>query len=200
MQIKSPLIVGITGGIGSGKSIICQIFKSLTVPVYDADSRARWLMENDQTLINNIKNQFGEAIYQNGILQRESLAKLVFPFPEKLAVLNSLTHPAVAEDFQKWVGTHRCAPYVIKEAALFIESGTYKILDELILVTAPVEVRIKRVLERDKHRTEQDIKNIIERQTSDDEKRKFCSFEIVNDGVDPVLDKVLALDENFSMR
>ncbi len=197
MEENRPLLVGVTGGIGSGKSIICRIFQTLGAPVYDADSKARWLMENDLKLINDIKREFGEKVYLNNVLQREYLAGVVFPNPDKLKILNSLTHPAVAVDFEKWVLERSNYPYLIKEAALFIESGTFKQLDKIILVTAPIEIRIERILKRDRHRSRKDIESLMERQLPDSEKRLFSDYEIVNDGTSLLLQKVLDLDLEF---
>jgi len=197
MGQNKALLVGVTGGIGSGKSIVCKVFQTLGVPVYDADSKARWLMESDPNLINAIKNEFGEQSYVHNELQREYLAKIVFPNPEKLKILNALTHPAVAIDFEKWVTLNSNSPYLVKEAALFIESGSYKFLDKIILVTAPDKIKIERVLKRDKHRTEQEVKSIIERQFPDSEKRVHCDYEIVNDGSIPILQQIIDLNKEF---
>lgn len=194
---NKPLLVGITGGIGSGKSTICKIFSSFGVPVYDADSRARWLMNNNDGLILKIKNEFGEASYKDGFLDRTHLAQVVFSTPEKLKKLNSLTHPAVALDFENWVSWHSTVPYLIKEAALLIESASYKQLDELILVAAPIETRIKRVLKRDSQRSEIQIREIIEKQLPESEIAKYCKTILNNNGLEPILSQVLILHTKF---
>jgi dephospho-CoA kinase len=124
--MKRPLVVGITGGIGSGKSTVCKIFQSLRVPVTDADSRARFLMNHDDLVKTQIISAFGNDSYKEGLLNRNYIAQIVFNQPEKLALLNSITHPAVARDFEKWLRTHLDAPYVVKEAALLIEAGAQK--------------------------------------------------------------------------
>lgn len=191
-----PLLIGITGGIGSGKSTVCRVFNCLGVPVYDADSRARWLMNNNDVLIQKIKSEFGEASYKDNSLDRTYLAQLVFSDPEKLKKLNSLSHPAVAIDFENWVAKHTDAPYLIKEAALLIESGAYKQLDELILVSAPTEIRIKRVLKRDPQRSESQIKEIIEKQLSETEMAKHARTILNNNGLEPILSQILNLHFN----
>ncbi|MBC7390432.1 MAG: dephospho-CoA kinase [Opitutaceae bacterium] len=196
MEQNKPLLVGVTGGIGSGKSLVCKVFQTLGVPVFDADSNARLLMQTDQDLIDSIKNEFGEQSYVNNELQRDYLAKIVFSNPEKLKVLNALTHPAIASDFEKWVKSNSNSQYLVKEAALFIESGSYKLMDKIILVTAPDKVKIERVLKRDKQRTEQEVKSIIDRQLPDSEKRLHCHYEIVNDG-NPMLQQIIELDKEF---
>jgi dephospho-CoA kinase len=191
--MKRPLIVGITGGIGSGKSTVCKIFQSLRVPVTDADSRARFLMNHDDLVKTQIISAFGNDSYKEGLLNRNYIAQIVFNQPEKLALLNSITHPAVARDFEKWLRTHLDAPYVVKEAALLIEAGAHKSMDMLILVTAPEEVRVKRVLQRDPHRSEEEIKAVMQSQMPEEDKGKLCDVVIENDGNQPILQKVLDL-------
>jgi len=194
---KRPIIIGVTGGIGSGKSMICRIFQSLNVPVSDADSRARWLMNNDQELKNKIIVAFGEESYINGSLNRNYISQIVFSNPEKLAFLNSITHPAVGKDFEKWVEKHQNECYLVKEAALLIESGIYKLVDKLILVTASEKTRFERILKRDPQRSEEEIKNVMKRQMPEEEKRKYCDTIIENDGIQSILPIVLALHDSL---
>lgn len=197
--MTKPLQIGITGGIGSGKSLVCKIFSILGVPVYDADSRAKILMTTDGILIDQIKKEFGTLSYhENGELNRGYLSANVFVDVEKLKLLNSLVHPRVGVDYENWVSTHHNAPYVIKEAALLFESGSYKSLDEIILVTAPDEMRIKRVLARDKHRTEEDIKHIMNNQLSETEKKSRADHFIQNDEQQLLVPQVLNLHERFN--
>jgi dephospho-CoA kinase len=196
-MINLPLKIGITGGIGSGKSTVTKVFSSLGIPVYDSDSRAKWLMNHDPELRTKILQHFGPETYINGILNREYLGKLVFPNPEKVALLNQLVHPAVGRDSIQWIKEHGESPYVIKEAALLIESGAYKQLDKLILVSAPEEIRIQRVLSRDPHRSLEDVKNVMNRQLSEEEMKKYCQYVLLNDGITPILPMILALDEEF---
>jgi dephospho-CoA kinase len=194
-----PLQVGITGGIGSGKSMICKIFSCLGVPIYDADSRAKNLMISDSLLVETIKANFGDASYEiDGSLNRAYLAKEVFYAHEKLEKLNQLIHPRVQLDYENWVEGNRTHPYVVKEAALLFESGSYKNLDEIIVVWAPDSIRIERVRKRDIHRTEKDIKQIMSKQLPEEEKVKRATYVIHNDETQLVIPQVLKLHERFN--
>jgi dephospho-CoA kinase len=185
-----PLAVGITGGIGAGKSIISRIFDTLGIPIYVADTRAKWLMANDLDLRNTLIQHFGEESFQGGELNRVYLARTVFSSPQKVEILNSLVHPRVAFDFKAWIEGHN-SPYVLKEAALLFEAGSYKELDKTILVTATEEVRVERVLKRDSHRNRQDVLNIISKQWPEDRKTKLSDFQITNDGSKLVIPQVI---------
>ncbi len=197
--MKLPLQIGITGGIGSGKSLVCKIFRVLGVPTYDADSRAKILMTTDGILIDQIKKEFGSLSYNSeGVLDREFLGASVFSNAAKLAKLNSFVHPMVAEDFKKWVEKQAGRKYVLKEAALLFESGSYLSLDKIILVSAPEAMRIKRVLARDKHRSEADVENIIRNQLSEEEKEMKADYIIRNDEHELILPQVLELHERFN--
>jgi dephospho-CoA kinase len=194
----TPVQIGITGGIGSGKSLVCKIFQVLGVPVYDADSRAKDLMTTDGILITSIKKEFGELSYQkDGSLNRQYLSERVFNDPEKLKKLNQMVHPRVGEDYSRWVNEHRGCAYVLKEAALLFEAGSNKALDKIIVVYAPVDLRITRVRTRDKHRTEDQIRGIMENQMPDDEKLKRADFIIHNDESQLVTTQVLNLHQQF---
>ena len=191
-----PLQIGITGGIGAGKSVICKIFSVLGVPTYDADSRAKAVMTTDGILIEGIKKEFGTLSFKaNGELNREYLAAEVFNKPERLKVLNALVHPRVAIDYENWLAKQTSASYVLKEAALLIESGSYKSLDKLMVVSAPEDLRIKRVLGRDKHRDVAQIKNIIENQLEEAAKLKVADFIINNDDKHSLIQQVLTLHQ-----
>ncbi len=193
MQNK-PLKIGITGGIGSGKSSVCEIFKTLGIPVYNADERARILMLKDPKIIKAIKSNFGvESYLPTGELNRKFLAQNVFNDENKLETINSIVHPSVAEDFERWSQNYRDHVYIMKEAALLVESGSYKMLDFLVTVTAPETLRIQRVLKRDQHRTEEDIRLIISKQLSDEEKMLKSKFRIIND------DKSLLIPQVFEI-
>lgn len=197
--MKQPLQIGITGGIGSGKSLICRIFSVLGIPVYDADSRAKAVMTTDGILVSQIKQEFGTLAYNSdGSLNRKYLAETVFNNPDRLHTLNSLVHPRVGEDYKNWLNSQKQVPYVIKEAALLIEAGSYQSLDHIIVVQAPESVRIQRVLKRDAHRTEQDVKAIIRNQMRDEEKLQLADEVIVNDGTNLVIPQVLHLHKKFS--
>jgi dephospho-CoA kinase len=196
--MKAPLQIGITGGIGSGKSLVCRIFQVLGVPVYDADSRAKSVMTTDGILITQIKKEFGVLSYhENGAVNREYLAKEVFSNPEKLKILNQLVHPRVNVDYARWLTEQQGRPYVLKEAALLYESESYQQLSKIIVVYAPEELRIKRVLDRDKHRTAEQVKAIIHNQLKDEEKKERADFVIVNNETTLVIPRVLELHEQF---
>ncbi|HMV07987.1 MAG TPA: dephospho-CoA kinase [Cyclobacteriaceae bacterium] len=197
MILKKPLQIGITGGIGSGKSLVCHIFTLLGVPVYDADSRAKTLMTTDGILVSQIKKEFGVLSFRaDGSLNREYLAEHVFGNPDKLKILNSLVHPRVGEDYAHWV-TEQTSSYALKEAALLFEAKSNQALDKIIVVSAPEELRIQRVLQRDKHRTEQQVKDIIRNQLEDEKKVKLADYVILNDERTPLIPQVIALHKQF---
>jgi dephospho-CoA kinase len=201
LSVNKPLQIGITGGIGSGKSLVCKIFSHLGVPVYDADSHAKELMTTDGILISGIKKEFGDLSYHaDGSLNRVYLANHVFHDPEKLAQLNRLVHPRVGADYEKWVRQKEGHAYVIKEAALLFEAATHQTLDEIIVVTAPEALRIKRVLGRDAHRTVEQIKAIVEKQMPEDEKLKRADHVIVNDETELIVPQVLKLHTAFGKK
>ncbi|WP_254153529.1 dephospho-CoA kinase [Chryseosolibacter indicus] len=197
--MAKPFQIGITGGIGSGKSTVCKIFQHLGVPVYDADSHAKKLMTTDGILISQIKKEFGDLSYNSdGTLNRIYLGNNVFHNEEKLALLNSLVHPRVAIDYSHWVNENKQHTYVIKEAALLFEANSHKGLDRVIVVTAPEALRFKRVLARDLHRTVEQLKAIVEKQMPEDEKRERADHIIVNDESMLVIPQVLELHALFS--
>ena len=192
MLPNKPLKIGITGGIGAGKSMVCHLFSILNVPVYNADERAKLLMVQDQDVINSIKSLFSDKAYlKGGKLNVSYLANHVFADKEKLKILNGIVHPAVARDFESWSLSYKKELYLIKEAALLVESKSYKTLDHLVTVTAPADIRIARVLARDNHRTEKNIKDIMARQLSDDEKIAKSEFIVVNDNDSLLIPQVL---------
>ncbi|MBB6609476.1 dephospho-CoA kinase [Pontibacter sp. Tf4] len=188
------LKIGITGGIGAGKSIVCRLFALLGVPVYDADTRAKWVMHHDKALKQELTEAFGpEAYTEAGELNRIYLASVAFHDPQKLELLNSLVHPHVGNDFTKWVEANQQAPYVLKEAALLFESGSWEQLDEIIVVAAPLDIRIKRTLQRDPHRTRHDVEAIIAKQLEEEEKIARAQHIIYNDDQQLLIPQVLQL-------
>jgi dephospho-CoA kinase len=194
------LRIGITGGIGSGKSIVSRLFQVLGVPIYDADSRARWVMENDAVLREQLRQAFGKAIYDAaGRLNRPLLAQTVFQAPARLAQLNALVHPRVGIDFEAWAATQQQAgaAYVLKEAALLFESGSYLKLDSIIVVSAPIAIRHTRVLRRDPHRSAEEVAAIMAKQLSEEEKLGRANHIVVNDETRLLLPQVLALHALF---
>ncbi|MBT1697230.1 dephospho-CoA kinase [Fulvivirgaceae bacterium PWU4] len=198
MSSNHTLQIGITGGIGSGKSLVCRIFAQLGVPVYDADSHAKKLMTTDGILISGIKKEFGDLAYHpDGALNRKYLADHVFNNEKKLALLNNLVHPRVGADYEQWVRKHSTHRYVIKEAALLFEAGSAKVLDQIIVVYAPESMRIKRVLSRDAHRTVEQVREIVGKQMPEDEKLKRADHIIVNDETQMIIPQVLKLHQQF---
>ncbi|MGB1206735.1 MAG: dephospho-CoA kinase [Chitinophagales bacterium] len=174
------LKVGITGGIGSGKTTVCKIFETFGIPIYDSDKAAKWLMQNDENLIKTIKEIFGDDIYTlENKLDRKKLAAIVFYDKKALKKLEELVHPAVFRYGEKWLKQHKTKPYIIKEAALLFESGSYRQLDYVITITAPEKVRIARVQKRD-GATVADIKARIDKQMPESEKVKLSDAVIEN--------------------
>jgi dephospho-CoA kinase len=196
--LTAPLQIGITGGIGSGKSLVCKIFHCLGVPVYDADSHAKGLMTTDGILVSEIKKEFGELSYNiDGSLNRAYLSHTVFNDTKQLEILNRLVHPRVGADYRHWVEQHKNHPYVLKEAALLFESGSHRSLDKVIVVYAPEELRIQRVLRRDKHRSADQVLAIIQNQMSEEEKMKKADYKIRNDEALLLIPQVLELHQRF---
>lgn len=187
--------VGLTGGIGSGKSVVAKVFETLGIPVYYADDAAKKLMNTDEKLKKEIIKNFGADSYKNGDLDRKYIASIVFNDKEKLELLNSLTHPATILDAKEWI-KKQASPYIIKEAALLFESGANKDLDFVIGVDAPLPLRIKRVMKRDGI-TEAEILKRIAGQMNDDEKMKLCDFIIYNNEKDLVIPQILELHIKF---
>ncbi len=194
------LRIGITGGIGSGKSTVSRLFHALGVPIYDADTRARWVMENDAELRQQLTATFGPNTYDAaGRLNRPVLAGTVFNNPVLLARLNSLVHPHVGTDFERWALAQQAAghPYVLKEAALLFEAGSYQQLDRIITVFAPLDVRQTRVLRRDPHRSPAEVRAIMAKQLSEEEKMQRADYVLINDDERPLLPQVEALHHTF---
>ena len=166
--------------------------------MYDADSRAKALMTTDGILISQIKKEFGNLSYNtDGTLNRKHIGEAAFGNPEKLKSLDAMVHPRVAADYEQWAAG-QAHPYVIKEAALLFEAGSYKNLDKIIVVSAPEHLRIKRVVSRDPGRTEQMVKDIIRNQMPDPEKTQRADFVVVNDESQLVIPQVLQLHQIFS--
>jgi dephospho-CoA kinase len=196
--MNKPLQIGITGGIGSGKSLVCKIFNALGVPFYDADSRAKMVMTTDGILVEAIKKEFGVLSYDaKGMLNRQHLANTVFNQPEKLKRLNELVHPRVALDYEQWLQSQVVVKYVLKEAALLFESGSYQTLNKVIVVTAPETLRIQRVLQRDSHRSAEQTKEIIRNQMAEEEKLRKADYVITNDETTLLIPQVLHLHAQF---
>ncbi len=183
--------VGITGGIGSGKSVACRIFEASGVPVYDADARAKQLMNDDGELKAALTEYFGNDIYENGVLNRRKLSEIIFTDKDAIEKVNSLVHPAVARDFIGWCN-RQTAPYVLEESAILFETGTARRFDKIILVTAPEELRIKRVGERDGISTEA-VRARMNNQWPDEKKEMSADFVIRNDESHPMIPQVMEI-------
>ena len=181
-------IIGLTGGIGSGKSKILSVFSTYGIPCYESDIRAKWLMQRDAELKSQIKSFFGDQIYENDQFNQRKLAKLVFANKGKLEALNSLVHPRVKMDFKSFVSQQN-TPYIIKEAAILFETGGEKDCDATILVTAPEKLRLQRVLNREKI-SSMDIKARINNQWSDSRKIPLADYVINNIDWDKTLKKI----------
>ena len=185
------LKVGITGGIGTGKSTIAKIFTTLNIPVFDADITAKKLMQEDESLKKSLIDAFGVAVYENGLLNRKLLASIVFNNPSQLSLLNNLVHPATIAAANKWFDNQH-AVYAIKEAALLFESASAYGLNYIIGVQAPLAVRVNRVMQRDKVSREEVLAR-MERQIDNNLKMKLCDFVIDNSGYKMVIPQVLTL-------
>lgn len=195
--MNKPFIVGITGGIGSGKSTVCRIFENLGLPVYYADDRGKILLTADNQLKTEVIDFFGKESYlTNGELNRTYLADRVFKLDSELQKLNSLVHPAVARDFERWVENSN-SKIVLKEAALLIENQSYKTLDYLIAVLAPEAIRIERVLMRDNHRNKSQILDIMSKQVKDELRKSSSEMVISNDGMSLLVPQVLKVFEKI---
>jgi dephospho-CoA kinase len=187
------LKLGITGGIGSGKTTVCRIFETLGIPVYYADERAKWLMINDPELVANIKKLLGEdAYFDDGRLNRKYIAGIVFSNEEKLAQLNALVHPAVGKDGEQWHAEQKNVPYTLKEAAILFESKSHLLLDKVINVSAPMELRIARVMVRDGV-DRSTVEARIKEQMSEEERIERSDYVIYNDGSRSLVEQVVQL-------
>ena len=189
------LKIGLTGGIGSGKTTVAQIFEVLGVPVYYADDAAKKLMNEDENLKQQIIQHFGEESYSNRILNKQYLAATVFSNPEKTAIINSIIHPATITDAEKWMDK-QITPYAIKEAALIFEADADKKLDLVIGVYANETLRIKRVMERN-NISEEAVRLRMQNQMDEETKMSLCDAVILNDEEDLLIPQVIAFHENL---
>jgi dephospho-CoA kinase len=171
--------VGLTGGIGSGKSTVAKILLKLGFPVYNSDKRAKWLMNNNSILKNNISSIFGENSYINGVLNTNFISNIVFSDPDKIIQLNSLVHPSVSKDFDKWLKLNISHNIIFKEAAILIESGAYLKMNKIILVESRNDLKIERILKRDS--TDFDsVKKRMDSQSSDSKNKNYVDYIIEN--------------------
>ena len=200
------VIIGLTGGIGSGKSTIAKVFKTLGIPVFDADATAKNIMNNNAEIKEKLIAQFGPAVYKKEasgktdltkglVLDRVYLSKIVFNDPYQLELLNAIVHPITIQAARDWANKQN-APYVIKEAALFFESASAQGVEKIIGVSAPMSLRINRVMKRD-NCTKEDVAKRMLHQISETLKMKLCDYVIVNDDQHLVIPQVIALHEKL---
>jgi dephospho-CoA kinase len=189
------LKIGLTGGIGSGKSTVAAIFEVLDIPVYYADNVAKQLMQEDESLINSMKHNFGESCYEDGKLNRAYLSAIVFNDKSKLELLNSIVHPVTITHAEHWM-KNQTAPFCIKEAALIFESNSNKKLDFVIGVHSPENLRINRIISRDQI-SEIEIKARIDAQMNESEKMAKCDFVINNDEIELLIPQVLSIHQKL---
>lgn len=192
------LKVGITGGIGSGKTTVCRIFETLGIPVFYADTVAKEIMVSDSILVTGVKEAFGsESYFSDGKLNNKYIAGIVFNNISELNKLNALVHPAVFRAFDGWVAElPEDTPYILKEAALLFESASYKMCDKSVLVTAPLEMKLKRVMLRDGVTADQ-VKARMDKQFTDEQKMEMADYVIRNNETDSLITQVLELHQLF---
>ncbi len=191
--------IGITGGIGSGKSTICKIFEVLGIPIYYADDRAKWLMKNDPELVKGITKLIGKKAYKkSGKLNRKYIAKIIFNDKEKLEKMNALVHPAVWMDGEKWNQENEQEVYTLKEAALLFESGGYQLMDKMITVYAPQDIRLERVMQRDDANLEE-VKARMDKQMAEEKKIELADYVIHNYGNHSLIQQVLQIHKELSI-
>lgn len=190
--------VGLTGGIGTGKSTVAKVFQVLGVHVYNSDIRAKQLLHESPELIENLKKEFGKEMYsEDNQLIKEKLSDLVFKNKEALEKLNSMVHPVVVEDFNNWCLKYGSEKYIIKESAILFESNTYKNLDKIISVYSPIDLRIKRIIKRDGISKEK-VLEIMNNQWPEKNKMELADYVILSDHEHSIIDQVLAFHREFS--
>ena len=188
----SPITLGITGGIGSGKSVVCRLLQLMGVPVYSSDDETKRLMVRDEVIRAGLISLLGPEAYQGEALNKPLIAKYLFASADHAATINALIHPRVKQDFRRWVAEHAGHPIVAIESAILVEAGFTDVVDRVILVTAPVETRIRRAMQRDAA-SRQQIEQRVERQMADEERSSTAHHIIQNDDFVPLIPQVLAL-------
>jgi dephospho-CoA kinase len=192
---KPGMKLGITGGIGSGKTSVCRVFNLLGIPVFSADPDAKEIMDNDKGIIKRINSIAGKDLYISGSLDRMELAQLIFNDNSLLEKVNSLVHPVVFEHFRKW-DMEQTAPYVIMEAAILFESGASKLVDRIATVVAPMEERVERVIHRNNLSREQ-VMERMRNQMDDDTRMKLSDYVIHNSETDMIIPAILQIHEDI---
>lgn len=188
----SPIILGITGGIGSGKSVVCRLLQLMGVPVYSSDDETKRLMVRDEVIRAGLISLLGPEAYQGEALNKPLIAKYLFASADHAATINALIHPRVKQDFRRWVADHAGHPVVAIESAILVEAGFTDVVDSVVLVTAPLETRIRRAMQRDAA-SQQQIEQRVERQMADEERSRTAHHVIQNDDFVPLIPQVLAL-------
>jgi len=191
--------LGITGGMGSGKSTICKILESLDIPIYYADDRAKNIYITDDNVKHQVYRFFSEAFNSDGEVMKSKLAEIVFSNPDKLKILESIIHPAVKKDYDNWIELQKSlkCKIVAKEAALMYESGSYLTLNKTITISAPIELRYERVKQRN-NITKLDFEARIANQFNDEKRRELADYEIVNDEKKAILPQIIKIIEELS--
>lgn len=182
--------LGITGGIGSGKSTVSEIFSLCNVPVYIADTESKRLVATSPVIKEKLINIYGEELFEGGVLNKALLASHIFNDKAKLEQVNAIIHPEVEKDFKEWVISHAHSPVIAHEAAILFESGFNKLMDKIVMVYTPLEIRLERTMKRD-HTTREKVLERIHNQMPDEEKAKLSDFVIVNDGAHSLIEQVL---------
>jgi dephospho-CoA kinase len=189
--------VGITGGIGSGKSLVCEAFSKLKVPVYNADREAKILTDTDTNIRKELTALMGENIYSGSTINTLLMAENIFSKPALLVKVNSIIHPRVARHFELWCNSYTTCPYIIQESAILFESMAYLLFDTVVTVTSPEEVRIQRVIAR-KNMNREKVLAVMKNQLPESEKIRRSDYVIINDGINPVIPQILHLHNLFT--
>jgi len=190
--------VGITGGIGSGKSTVCKVFRTLGIPIFEADPVAKELMNADPILREKLIHLFGESVYlTNQTIDRKYLSGIVFNNPSLLVQLNTIVHPAVRKSFEDWCQIQQ-SPYVIHEAAILFESGFYKMMDKTIAVVTDEAERIQRVMKRNTISEEQ-VRQRIRNQWTDEQRIKLADFVIGNNDKELIIPQIIEIDKKIRL-
>ena len=197
MKKKSEIVfnLGVTGGIGSGKTTVCRVFNTLGIPAFSADKIAGEIMENDQGIIRRINSIAGKDLYKNGSLDRKELASLIFSDIKLLEKVNSIVHPVVFDHFNTW-RNEQSAPYVIMDAAILFESGASKLMNKVASVIAPIEERVERVIQRS-NLTREQVQDRIRNQMDDESRKKLSDYVIHNSENDMIIPAILKIHEDI---
>ena len=195
-KFKNPIKIGVTGGIGTGKTTVCTIFKKIGIPIFNADEQSKILLKKNENVISKIIKVFGDNILDKKKIDTKKLGRIFFTNKQKLIELNNILHPRVIEKFDNWL-LEQDSKYIIKESALLFESNTYKNLDKIILIQSPLKLRIKRVCARD-NRTKKEVSKIIKNQLKQSEYIKLVDYVITNNEKTLITPQVMAIHKQLS--